>query len=356
MLHIFCDLCIKAIDMGMRPNTYFDKSGWKFISTSFKEKTGHAFTKMQFKNKWDGCKKDWRIWMKLIAETGVGWSNELGTITASDEWWRSKIQEIRGAKTFRHAGIEPSLKFKFDRMFSGVSAIRQYAWAPSSGPVGANEDDLETFTVGLEGADLEEGSGDSEENVNYNNENRTPRGVGKVYMSSSSNIKSSGKRKEREHPVPRAMDYPQFNSLFSGVLEDDNDNVMDRVVDHINCGGYEGTSNANIDDETCNNENSGGGDDDKDSNDSSDSDDSDDSDSDDGKNFIHKPCDKKKLITCMAGSVNQYYFKYIHQEPCMVLYHTGMRWLTDILRGHWSHSVNMFRMDKDTLLDLCNAL
>ena len=92
MLHIFCDLCIKAIDMGMRPNTHFDKSGWKFISTSFKEKTGHAFTKTQFKNKWDGCKKDWRIWMKLIAETGVGWSNELGTIAASDEWWRSKIQ------------------------------------------------------------------------------------------------------------------------------------------------------------------------------------------------------------------------------------------------------------------------
>ena len=155
------------------------------------------------------------------------------------------------------------------------------------------------------------------------------------------------------------MDYPQFNSLFSGVLEDDNDNVMDRVVEHNNYGGYEGYSNANIDDETCINENSGGGDDDSndssDSNDSVVSDDSDDSDSDDGENFIHKPCDKKKLITCTAGSVNQYYFKYIHQEPCMVSYHTGMRWLTGILRGHRTGYVNMFRMDKDTLLDLCNA-
>jgi len=27
MLHTFCDLCIKAIDMGMRPNTHFDKMG-----------------------------------------------------------------------------------------------------------------------------------------------------------------------------------------------------------------------------------------------------------------------------------------------------------------------------------------
>ena len=87
---------------------------------------------------------------------------------------------------------------------------------------------------------------------------------------------------------------------------------MDRVVDHNNYGGCEGYSNANIDDETCNNENSEGGDDDKDSKDSSDSDDSDDSDSDDDENFIHKSCDKKKLITCTAGSANQYYIKYIH--------------------------------------------
>uniref|UniRef100_A0A6N2NK53 DDE Tnp4 domain-containing protein n=1 Tax=Salix viminalis TaxID=40686 RepID=A0A6N2NK53_SALVM len=241
--------------------------------------------------------------------TDRDWSSTSFKATRSEQ---HPTKEIRGAKKFRHAGIEPSLKFKFDRMFSG---------APSSGLVGANDDDLETFTVGLEGADCEEGSGDSEENVNYDNENRTPRVVGRVHMSSSSNTKSSGERKEREHPVPRgrkkkspgiggllltvllAMDYPQFNSLFSGVLEDDNDGVMDRVVDHINCGGYEGTSNANIDDETCNNENNRGGDDDKDSNDSSDSDDSDDSDSSD---------------------------------------------------GNWSRSVNI-RMDKDTLLDLCNA-
>ena len=61
MLHIFYDLCIKTIDMVIRPNTHFDKMGWKFVITSFQEKTGHAFTKTQLKNKWDGCKKDWRI-------------------------------------------------------------------------------------------------------------------------------------------------------------------------------------------------------------------------------------------------------------------------------------------------------
>jgi hypothetical protein len=61
MLHVFCDLCIKAIDMRMRQNTHFDKAGWKNLLIAFKEQTDHAFTKTQLKNKWDGCKKDWRI-------------------------------------------------------------------------------------------------------------------------------------------------------------------------------------------------------------------------------------------------------------------------------------------------------
>ena len=88
-LHIFCDICIRAIDMGMRPSSHFDRSGWKYIVTSFREQTRQALGKDQLKNKWDVCKKDWRLWNKLIGETGVGWSNELGTITASNEWWES---------------------------------------------------------------------------------------------------------------------------------------------------------------------------------------------------------------------------------------------------------------------------
>jgi hypothetical protein len=76
----------------MRPNTHFDKAGWKFVVQSFKDQTGLSLSKSQLKNKCDGIKKDWRVWKKLITETGVGWSSELGTISATDEWWQSKIQ------------------------------------------------------------------------------------------------------------------------------------------------------------------------------------------------------------------------------------------------------------------------
>jgi len=36
----------------------------------------------------------------------------------------------------------------------------------------------------------------------------------------------------------------------------------------------------------------------------------------------------------------------------MVSYNTGMRWLIEILNGHWVCYVNMFRMDTDTLKSL----
>ncbi|KAI5585082.1 hypothetical protein BDE02_06G122400 [Populus trichocarpa] len=123
MLHAFCDICIKAIEQGMQPNTHFDKAGWKY-----------------------------RIWKKLISETGVGWSAELGTIAAPDEWWKAKNQEIRGARKFRHVGIDPTLCSKYDIMFTNTVATDQYAWAPSQG-LNSDEDGLQ------------EGSGDSEEDT-----------------------------------------------------------------------------------------------------------------------------------------------------------------------------------------------
>jgi hypothetical protein len=38
----------------------------------FKKRTGHALTKAQLKNKWDGIKKDWRILKNMIFKMGVG--------------------------------------------------------------------------------------------------------------------------------------------------------------------------------------------------------------------------------------------------------------------------------------------
>jgi len=73
------------------------------------------------------------------------------------------MQQIRGAKKFRHNGIEPSLKNKYDRMYSNIIATREFAWAPSSGVLGGNDVDLGTSSANIDRASFEEGSGDSKE-------------------------------------------------------------------------------------------------------------------------------------------------------------------------------------------------
>ncbi|KAL9342210.1 hypothetical protein Peur_065535 [Populus x canadensis] len=144
MLHIFCDICIKAIDTGM------------ILLVSIKrEQTGHAFTKTQLKNKWDGCKKDWRIWNKLVSEIGASWNSE----------------DIRGAKKFRHV-------------------------APSSEVPCGNDINPGISNANIDDDGLEERSGDSEEDGIPDFQTNMSRMVGGINMLSSSNTKSGGRRKD----------------------------------------------------------------------------------------------------------------------------------------------------------------
>jgi hypothetical protein len=108
------------------------------------------------------------------------------------------MYEIRGAKKFRHASIEPSLKIEFDRMYSNIVATGEYVWAPSLGVLGGNDVNPDTSNVNINGVDLEEGNNDLEKDGIPNLENDMSRMVGGVNISSSSNTKSSDKRKEKD--------------------------------------------------------------------------------------------------------------------------------------------------------------
>jgi hypothetical protein len=108
------------------------------------------------------------------------------------------MYEIRGAKKFRHASIEPSLKIEFDRMYSNIVATGEYVWAPSLGVLGGNDVNPDTSNFNINGVDLEEGNNDLEKDGIPNLENDMSRMVGGVNISSSSNTKSSDKRKEKD--------------------------------------------------------------------------------------------------------------------------------------------------------------
>ena len=108
------------------------------------------------------------------------------------------MQEIRGAKKFRHVGIEPSLKNKFDRMYSNIVATGEFAWAPSSRVPASSDVDPGISNANIDCAGLEEGSGDSKEDVILDFQTDMTWMVRGINMSSSNNTKSGGKKKARD--------------------------------------------------------------------------------------------------------------------------------------------------------------
>ncbi|KAG8493070.1 hypothetical protein CXB51_010381 [Gossypium anomalum] len=92
----FCDICIKEILKGNRP--------------------------------------EWKAWKKLKGEdTGLGWNPIKRTVDASDDWWESRLKVVPEAQKFRTSGIDPEFEGKLDQMFMGIVATGDKAWAPSSG-------------------------------------------------------------------------------------------------------------------------------------------------------------------------------------------------------------------------------
>ncbi|KAL9362643.1 hypothetical protein Peur_045428 [Populus x canadensis] len=73
---------------------------------------------------------------------------------------------MRGARKFRHSGIDLALCCKYDIMFTNVVATDKYAWAPSQG-LNSDDDGLGERRKNASNEDslLEKGSSDSEENT-----------------------------------------------------------------------------------------------------------------------------------------------------------------------------------------------
>jgi len=125
---------------------------------------------------------------------------------------------------------------------------------------------------------------------------------------------------------------------FSTLFDEDYDDIMNNVADYVNSG------KSSVNDGDCSDNNS------------SDTDDDDDDSDEEGELFWEREFDDQKLILCTAGAIALYYNTYIYKEPCMDSYNTGMQWLTEILHGHWTRCVNMFRMDAKTFQTLCFTL
>ena len=54
--------------------------------------------------------------------------------------------------------------------------------------------------------------------------------------------------------------------------------------------------------------------------------------------------------------MSEYYLRYNYKQPCMDSQQTGIIWLLELIRGNEKRCLNMFRMDKHILINLCRDL
>ncbi|XP_009344427.1 L10-interacting MYB domain-containing protein [Pyrus x bretschneideri] len=102
---VFFDLCLEEMDKGNKPGTHFTKEGWRNLIQGFYEQTGLRYTKKQMKNHWDFTKKQWKVWVKLIAESSMKWDPTTNQFGASAEEWANYIQVNPEAAQFQHKEI-----------------------------------------------------------------------------------------------------------------------------------------------------------------------------------------------------------------------------------------------------------
>ncbi|KAG8391345.1 hypothetical protein BUALT_Bualt01G0178200 [Buddleja alternifolia] len=88
----FIELCEDEIGKGSRPNSHFNINGWKNMVKRFNEMTGKNYDYKQLRNHWDGMKKDWILFKKLMnKETAVD-LRFFSDIAATEERARAPTQ------------------------------------------------------------------------------------------------------------------------------------------------------------------------------------------------------------------------------------------------------------------------
>ncbi|XP_059668904.1 uncharacterized protein LOC132313994 [Cornus florida] len=77
---------------GNRNNTTFTPNGWKNIRKGLSRRTGKNYELKQLKSKFNHLRVDYRAFMSLLGETGVGYNAETGIVVVENERWTRLIK------------------------------------------------------------------------------------------------------------------------------------------------------------------------------------------------------------------------------------------------------------------------
>ncbi|OVA05685.1 Myb/SANT-like domain [Macleaya cordata] len=136
----FVYLCLEQVQKGNRPGTHLNKDGYKVLCDKFFTLTKKQYDRKKMKNHWDTTKEMWKVWHKLISNTGSGWDPVTQTITAGNDWWDDYIKMNPKAADFRHAGLPFAVEL--DYIFGGITATGDVLFQPNSNRMPSFAEDL----------------------------------------------------------------------------------------------------------------------------------------------------------------------------------------------------------------------
>ncbi|XP_059627365.1 uncharacterized protein LOC132270183 [Cornus florida] len=118
---------------GNRNNTTFTPNGWKNIRKGMSRRTGKNYELKQLKSKFNHLRVDYRAFMSLLGETGVGYNAETGMIVVENERWTRLIKVNSQYGKYRK---KPCNHFdKLTTVFGGTHATGAHVHTSYSPPI-----------------------------------------------------------------------------------------------------------------------------------------------------------------------------------------------------------------------------
>ncbi|XP_062213776.1 uncharacterized protein LOC133914769 [Phragmites australis] len=220
----FCKICVEEIRAGNRPIGVMTTRGYKNIAEKYLLITRLRHSRTQLKNRWDALKGLYSFWLRLNKDTGLGWDNTKGTVTASDTYWKENTKNHSEWRKLKNGPPEclDELQIMFD-----LTAV-----------------DGSSSCVPGEGIGEEIGEGGGEEN---GREESNSKGSNPLKRCSSSNHGTSPKKKVK-NPMVKIMkgiwETMQANSaVVNKVMQGEKrfESIKEVMSLAVECGATEGS-------------------------------------------------------------------------------------------------------------------
>ncbi|MCJ1474763.1 hypothetical protein MMC13_003423 [Lambiella insularis] len=118
--------CLKdSIKLGMRTDSGFKPALIPAVITRFQASGLRAVRREQLNSKRAEWKSKWTAWCWLLNQTGIGFDNDTGRVSASDEQWDNFIRQNATVKLFRYKPLDN--KDDLAEIFGGTQATGRYA-------------------------------------------------------------------------------------------------------------------------------------------------------------------------------------------------------------------------------------